>query len=302
VAVPIYLRCFKIWRSASSVGRWLDARRARKRAQLNSFEVKSSAFLADCANLAITECLAQFNSSVNGLNHNQISDLVTKYGPNLLSAAKARRWWTILFECIPNPFNVLLTALAVISIATQQQATFVILIVMVILSVGLKFWQEMKNNVAMNELMKLVQDNVNVIRDGAEIEISKHSIVPGDIVRLRGGDIVPADAILVDTSGLYVSQSTLTGESAPVLKQTTDDKDVAPHSIFDSMKICFAGTTIASGSATALVVATGDGIYLTSKLMQIHTWVHYLEASIRKLTLLNLSGVSAVFPTCSSPS
>ena len=90
-------------------------------------------------------------------------------------------------------------------------------------------------------------------------KLPKSSIVVGDVIRLVGGEIVPADVILIDTSGLYISQSTLTGESTPVLKQLTDEI-VTPDSVLESSKICFSGTTITSGSAIALVVAAGDGI------------------------------------------
>ena len=226
---------------------------------MKSLETKCSSFLADCANLPIFECLKQFNSSPSGLTDTQARDLLAEHGPNVLSAAKPRRWWSILLECLPNPFNILLTILAIVSIATAQRATFVILMVMVFLSVGLRFWQELKNNVAMNELAMLVHDNVIVIRSGIEVEVPKSSIVVGDIIRLVGGEIVPADIILIDTSGLYISQSTLTGESAPVLKQMTDE-NITPESVLESPKICFSGTTITSGCAIALVIATGDGI------------------------------------------
>lgn len=223
------------------------------------FETKSSAFLANCANLPIIECFEQFNSSLSGLDSTQARDLLAEHGSNVLSVSKPRRWWTILLECFPNPFNVLLTVLAIVSIATQQTATFVILMVMVFVSVGLRFWQELKSNVAMNELATLVHDNVIAIRSGAEEQVPKSLIVVGDIIRVGGGEIVPADIILISTSGLYVSQSTLTGEGTPVLKQMTDDI-IEPQSILECAKICFAGTTIVSGSALALVVATGDGM------------------------------------------
>jgi Mg2+-importing ATPase len=239
------------------MGRWLGERRNRTLALMQSIEAKTSAFLADCANLTVSQCLQRFNSSLNGLNDDQISTSTAEYGPNVLSSAKPPRWWTLLFGCALNPFNLLLTILAVISIATAQRATFVILMVMVLLSIGLRFWQELKNSIAVTELTKLVNDTVHVVRNGMQVQLSKTGLLPGDIVRLSGGDVVPADVLLVSTSGLYVSQSMLTGENLPVLKQITDGATL-PQSILDSLNICFSGSTIASGSATALVVATGD--------------------------------------------
>jgi P-type Mg2+ transporter len=228
---------------------------------MQAIEAKSSFFLADCANLTVSQLLERFNSSLNGLNNDQIPTLKDEHGLNVLSSAKPPRWWTILFACALNPFNLLLTVLGIISIATQQMATFVILMVMVTLAISLRFWQELKNAIAVTELTKLVHDTVHVVRNGLSIQISKTELLPGDIIRLSGGDIVPADAALVSTSGLYVGQSMLTGESLPVMKQLTDDATL-PQSILDSANICFSGSTITSGSATAMVVATGDSMVL----------------------------------------
>jgi len=142
--------------------------------------------------------------------------------------------------------------------------------IMVVLSIGLRFWQEQKNNIAVTELVKLVEDSVTVIRNGKEVDIPKSDLVPGDIVRLGGGHVVPADVLLVDTAGLYANQSMLTGENMSVLKSLSDGK-VEPSSILEAKNICFSGTIIVSSSANALVVATGDGNpLLLYRLMSRH--------------------------------
>lgn len=246
------------WWTNSYPAQWIQQREIRRRTQLASLELKCSQYLTDCANLSISACLLQFDTSLAGLNDSQVADLTTKHGSNILSTAKPRRWWNILLACIPNPFNFLLSVLAIISIATQQQATFVILMMMVTLSIALRFWQERKNNIAVTELVKLVEDNVSVIRNGMEMDVSKTELVPGDIVILRGGDVVPADVVLVETVGLYVNQSMLTGENMPVLKGLSDET-VVSHSILEAKNICFSGTMVVGSSAKALVVATGDG-------------------------------------------
>lgn len=261
------------WWSNSSPGQWFKQREIRRRTQLTSLEIKCSQYLADYANLSIPACLAKLNSSLTGLHDSQLADLSTKHGANVLSTAKSRRWWNILLACVLNPFNVLLSVLAIISIATQEQATFVIIMIMVILSIGLRFWQERKNNIAVTELVKLVEDNVVVIRSGVEVDVPKTELVPGDIVRLRGGDVVPADVVLIETVGLYVNQSMLTGENMPVLKGLTD-KPVASYSILEADNICFSGTMVVGSSAKALVVATGDGtaFFPISKLTDSHLY------------------------------
>jgi Mg2+-importing ATPase len=237
---------------------------------LKLYEAKSSETLAAVANLPLSEYLEQVNSTLAGLTDYEAARRLADSGPNTLSTAKSRRWWSILLECIPNPFVVLLTVLAIISIATQQQATFVILMIMVIISVGIRFWQELKSNVAMNELVTLVHDDVFVIRETIDKKIPKSNLVVGDLVRLGGGDMVPADVLLIDTAGLYISQSTLTGEGLPVLKQLTDDSGSQPiataGSILECPRICFAGTSITSGNGIGIVVATGDGTRAPSAL------------------------------------
>jgi Mg2+-importing ATPase len=292
---------FGKWFDNTQFGQWLHDYHNRNFSQLQSSEAKSSAFLADCANLSTFECLARFQSSLDGLVDHQISDLFKQYGPNILTAAKSRRWWSILLECVPNPFNVLLSILAIISVATQQRATFVILMVMVFLSTGLRFWQEMKSNRAANELKLLVRDDVTVIRNGIDTVVQKPHIFPGDLVRLTGGDILPADIVLVNTAGMYVSQSTLTGENAPLLKQLVHDH-AAPQSIFDCGNLCFAGTTVTSGSGIGLVVATGDGNPSCSSADKTPTSDLSPKASPKNKKLASSNVESGAFPTCLSRS
>jgi Mg2+-importing ATPase len=228
----------------------------------------------------VDDVLQKFHSSLNGLNDAQID--ASQSPPNVLSATKPRRWWSLLWTCIPNPFNILLAVLSIISIVTQQVATFVILITMITLSIGLRFWQERKNSIALNVLIQQVEDKARVIRNGNDTEVSKSQLVPGDIVHLSGGDIIPADVVLINTSGLYVSQSTLTGENLPVLKQMTRDPIVS-ESILEASNVCFTGSTVVSGSAMTLVVATGDGrtSYTLSNSRHIY-WVlvekHFSDA------------------------
>src|SRR5277367_3930090 len=117
MSVPFHIRCqirVEKWWSATPIGQWVEKRNNSKLAQLKSFEIRCSTFLAKCANLPIAECFQQFNTLITGLNDSQVRDLVAKNGPNVLSSAKPRRWWNILLATLPNPFNLLLTVLAII--------------------------------------------------------------------------------------------------------------------------------------------------------------------------------------------
>jgi len=247
-----------IW-STSGFGRWLRRPRARQLDQLASYETQSSQFLAAVANLPLLQCRERFKSTLVGLSEGQAAERIVHDGPNILSTAKPRAWWTILLHCILNPFNVLLMVLAIISLGTQELASFFILTGTVFISVVLRFWQELKNNIAMNELVALIHDDVLVIRATVEKKVAKSCLVVGDLIRLGGGDVVAADVRLIDTAGLYVNQSTLTGEGIAVLKRLSDEI-ATPGSILECPRICFAGTSIMSGHGIGIVVATGDGI------------------------------------------
>jgi magnesium-transporting ATPase (P-type) len=227
--------------------------------------------MADCANLSVRDVLQKFNSSVDGLNDAQVT--ASQSPPNILSATKSRHWWSLLWACIPNPFNILFAVLSIISIVAQQVATFVILIIRIALSIGLRFWQERKNSIALNVLIQRMEDKARVIRSENDSEVLKSELIPGDIVQLSGRDIIPADVVLINTPGLYVSQSTLTDENLPMLKQLTGDQIVS-ESILEASNIWFTGRTVVSGSAMTLVVATGDGgaPYAPSDGRHIH-WV-----------------------------
>lgn len=145
-------------------------------------------------------------------------------GANLLSVKKPPNWWQLLLTIIPNPFNILLTLLAIISVATPPPAwsTFVLLVVMIVLSCVVRFWQERRGNVAAIRLQSKVTTEVRVRRrlgnlNSEDIVVDEKTLVPGDILLVDPGDAVPADCMVLEASSLQISQSRFDDPICPAL-------------------------------------------------------------------------------------
>ena len=134
---------------------------------------------------------------------------------------------------------------------------------MVVLSVGLRFWQEARADAAAEKLKAMIHVTATVVRDGAAREIPLRDLVPGDIINLAAGDMIPGDVRLLTSKDLFVSQGSLTGESLPVEKNH-DPQIKEESSPTELMNTCFMGTSVESGTATAVVVTTGLQTYLGS--------------------------------------
>ncbi len=161
----------------------------------------------------------------------------------------------ILLRC-KNPLVIQLLVIASISLATGDSASATVVSLMVVISVGLSYYQESKSGKAVEKLNEMVQTNCHVIRGGKETEVPMSEIVPGDIVVLQAGSIIPADLRLLTAKDFFVSQSSLTGESMPVEKHAETPR--APSkAVIEMPNAVFQGSNVVSGSAKAVVVNTG---------------------------------------------
>jgi Mg2+-importing ATPase len=192
-----------------------------------------------------------------------------RYGRNEVAHEKPPTWYAELARAFANPFNFLLTTLAVVSGLTGDHEAMVVISVMIVFSTGLRFVQEFRSNKAALALRALVRTNTAVERAGDEFdpasapvtrrrEIPMDELVPGDIVYLSAGDMIPADLRVVAAKDLFVSQAALTGEALPVEKAERTQRPTTSPSIAELPTVCFMGTSVVSGTATALVVATGE--------------------------------------------
>ncbi|MBV8419379.1 MAG: magnesium-translocating P-type ATPase [Hyphomicrobiales bacterium] len=232
-----------------------------------------------CNDLAAT--LANVGGSAEGLIDTDAVERLEEVGPNEIAREKPPHWLIQLIACFKNPFILVLVVLAIIQYVTNPDdlRPVIIVSVMVAISVGLQFWQEYRSALAAEKLKALVRTTATVLRrpsadaqaEPREVPIAE--LVPGDLVRLSAGDLVPADVRLIASRDLFVSQSALTGEALPIEKLDTaaaamekpaSGAGAGSAGVLDCSNICFLGTNVVSGTATAVVIATGARTYFGS--------------------------------------
>ena len=235
-------------------------------------------FNAERVFLAATQPLKSVNSyfhtSSLGLSEKDVSERLAIYGKNQISREEKRNPFILFIKTFINPFIGVLMVLAIVSLfidvivaeSEEREWTGIIIIVtMVIISVILRFWQEWKATVATEALMKMVTNTCHVkrIEESGEVDIT--TLVPGDIIILAAGDMIPADVRIIESKDLFISQSTLTGESDPIEKfSEVISKKYRTGSVVELDNICYMGSTVISGTATAIVFETGNRTYLGS--------------------------------------
>ncbi|MGE5116243.1 MAG: cation-transporting P-type ATPase, partial [Betaproteobacteria bacterium] len=199
--------------------------------------------------------LAALHATPEGLSTRQAASRLGHHGPNRLRAAPrsslARRFAARLLD----PLVLVLVAASVISAATGDAVSFGFVSIVVIFSVALDVLQEHRAQRAVLALQQSVALRVRAWRDGREVELPAERLVPGDCVRLAAGDLVPADARLLEANDFFVNQAALTGEAYPVEKRV-DDGAVEAEPLAAAGAV-FMGSSVVSGSARALVCATG---------------------------------------------
>jgi Mg2+-importing ATPase len=209
------------------------------------------------------DALALLKSRDEGLTDEEVEEFRAEWGPNELGQKKKHGFlMEILLRC-RNPLVIQLLVIAVISLVTGNAASAIIVGLMVVISVGLSYYQENKSGKAVEKLNALVQTNCHVIRQGLELEIPMSGIVPGDIVSLQAGSIIPADLRLLSAKDFFVSQSSLTGESMPVEK-VAEPPTLPSKAVIEMPNAVFQGSNVVSGSARALVVSTGHRTHFGS--------------------------------------
>ncbi|KAG1890145.1 Mg-transporting ATPase [Suillus subluteus] len=205
-----------------------------------------------------------------GLSDEQAALILKAHGPNTPVAESSLSALRMLWGAIINPFNILLTILAIISAATEQIPTFVVMMAMVFASTGLRYWQELKSMIQAVNLIKSVTTNTRVLRyrssGSEELEIDQRNVVPGDVIAVTSGDVFPGDCVLITAEAITITQASLTGEMMPVEK-TVRLAATSPGETFDllhNVNVCLAGTSVVTGNGHALVVSTGKDTYMAS--------------------------------------
>ncbi|HZL42875.1 MAG TPA: magnesium-translocating P-type ATPase [Verrucomicrobiae bacterium] len=216
--------------------------------------------LREAAAQEIPAVLESLGTTPNGLTEEEAAARLERYGPNEVAREKKQGHLRRLYLAGRNPLVILLTVLAILSFAADDFRAGTVMLLMVILGLSLRFIQETRADTAAARLKAMIRVTATVLREGQPKEIPLHLLVPGDIVKLSAGDMVPADVRLIAAKDLFVIQATLTGESMPVEK--TDARETRDKaSIIEYANLCFLGTSVESGSATAVIVATGPKTY-----------------------------------------
>ena len=198
-----------------------------------------------------------------GLSNEQVENRLSTYGKNEMKQKKQKKWYNYLWDSLLSPFNIILMGITIILIYTDiiltsppSYANIIVILVLVLASTLLEFFEVYNSNKAAEKLKDLVATTCTVIRNETKIKIPLNEITIGDVILLSAGDIIPADVRVLEAKDLYITQSSLTGESDSV-KKSIDEIE----SITDLDTICFMGTNVTSGSGKAIVIKTGDSTY-----------------------------------------
>ncbi|HTA21068.1 MAG TPA: HAD-IC family P-type ATPase, partial [Polyangia bacterium] len=234
---------------------------------------------------------------VEGLTAAEAETRLAEHGPNVLASDQRPGILRLLFRAVLNPLVILLGVLATVSFSTADPRAGTMMVLMIVLSVGLKLYQEAKSDSVAAKLKAMISVRATALRDGRPQEIPLAQLVPGDVVQLAAGDMIPGDVRVVHAKDLFVSQGTLTGESFPVEKHAveTGGATTAP---FELSSIAYLGTSVESGSATAVVVTTGKGTYLggMAQAMSEQPVVTAFDRDISRFTWLLLRFMAVMVP------
>nr|WP_234384765.1 magnesium-translocating P-type ATPase [Streptomyces sp. MMG1121] len=209
------------------------------------------------------QVLRRLGAGPRGLTEEEAALRLARFGVNTLPARKDASWPRLLVRSLRDPFTAVLLCLALVSAAVFAWSTACVILSLVAASCVLRASGEYRSDRSMAGLRELVATTSTVLRRAEEAaapaarEIPVEELVPGDIVKLGAGDLVPADMRLLRARGLTVHQSALTGESAPVVKHAADLPAAADTAGFEQPQLCFQGSSVATGSGTAVVVETG---------------------------------------------
>ncbi len=266
--------------------------------------------LVAAAKSDIDALLERLDSHRDGISEPHSDLMKERFGYNEVEHEKPPTWWQHLWHCYKTPFDILLTLLATISYLTEDMRATIVISSMVVLSVGIRFWQERKSNSAAVKLKAMVTNTATVLRrDIAEdaredalryfdvqlhpkpsrkVEVPIRELVPGDIIYLSAGDMIPADCRVMTAKDLFLSQAAMTGESLPVEKFSVQRESESTNPLeFDNL--LFMGTNVVSGSAMAVVVNTGSRTYfgaLTQRVTATSRVTTQFQAGVNQVAWL----------------
>ncbi len=263
---------------------------------------QSLAALLEMGKAEIPSLFKQLHSSPEGLTESQVRHRLEIHGPNLVVHEKPDPWYLQLFRNFRTPFTLLLGVLSLISFLTHDIAGGIVIAAMAFISVTLGFYQEYRSSQAAERLKAMVTNRATVLRrqEGEpvqDLEEPIENLVPGDVLHLAAGDMVPADLRLLSCKDLFVSQAALTGESLPVEKTATPPETQAANPL-EWPTLCFMGSNILSGTAVAVVLRTGAETYLGTLAKSVvgRRVLTSFETGVNRFTTLMLRFMLVMVP------
>jgi Mg2+-importing ATPase len=259
--------------------------------------------------MSVDAALDYYQTSSSGISDDEANEREAKYGANEVVHEQRKSPVSMLVKAFINPFVGVLTALIVITLLLdvlhsepeeQDWTTIAIISVMVVGSAVLRFVQEWKAEKSGDALQRMVTNTCAVKREGAALtEMDIRGLVPGDIVQLGAGDMIPADIRIIEAKDLFVSQSSLTGEADSIEKTARPTDPSQRHgSVIELQNICFMGSNVVSGSARAIVVATGNDTYLGAIARNIsgHRALTAFDKGISRVSMLLIRFMLVMVP------
>ena len=215
------------------------------------------------------EVLKEYNTSENGITENKATELLEKNGPNVVVKNEKKSRLYFLFNSFKDKFIIILIVLAAINYCLSDALSTYIILGIAVISALIRYFQDYSVYKFNQELKAKMYTTTNVVRGGKEKEIRVEKVVPGDIVHLSAGSMIPADIMLIDSKDLFVNQSVFTGESVPVEKVAQNTNDA--KEIFSISNVCLMGSSVVSGRATGVVIDTGFTTYLGRMSKEVET-------------------------------
>jgi Mg2+-importing ATPase len=276
---------------------YLRPNRAGAAAQRGSAAVRVAPLLLDAAAGDIGTVYRLLHTSPQGLTEEEAERRRAEYGPNTVAEEAHHRRLKLFGKAVVNPLVILLLVLAAVSFTTGDARAGTVMLIMVALGVVLRFVQEARADDAAERLKAMIRVTATVVRDGAARELPLADLVPGDVVQLSAGDMIPADVRVVTSKDLHVIQATLTGESFPVEKSEAPE-ETAGRSPLELKNVCFLGTSVDTGSARAVIVATGRKTYLGSMASAIvqHPSDTSFDRGVSRFTWLMIRFIFVMVP------
>ena len=265
--------------------------------ETSKYVTNYTAELLEKARVDTDTVLKGLGSQLSGLSEEEAALRLKQIGTNEIAREKRPSVLMRLLSNVKNPLVLLLTALGILSFLTGDLRATVVIFVMVVLGVVLRFFQELRADNAAEKLKAMVSSTVTIIRGGKEQEVALKLLVPGDIIRLAAGDMVPADVRVLSAKDLFLNQAALTGEALPVEKKSVSASPDAQNPL-DLPNICFLGSNVESGSATAVVIHTGAKTFFGSLAKSIvsQRQLTSFDKGVNKFTWLMIYFIAVMVP------